>query len=247
MSEAIVVMPPPPAAAPAKEETRADFLHFKGRRREPGPALVVEEYEEDDMRLPPAVAGLDAAIKWLLVIALLLVAVGLVVAVAAMLTRVARGARLGLAWVSVRVVDLEAKETVLVGTFRASAPRCEDGEKGKGDDDEDADADADDADAEKPPKGARYAQRVDLGYLLVPSGRGSNLRLVVTDCAWLPGSAAAYARWVGGATEEPGIAPALPAQSGAPEVSFKTRVASSGKDTAATLAVQFVVRTPGPA
>lgn len=258
MTESAVAMPPPPSPGPRScadrgEDERDDYLYYKGREsktpRRAMAAMIVEEDERDEdlllLSLPPVVRGLDAAIKWLLVIGGLLVAVGLLVALVAML-RTARGARLGLAWVSVRVVDLEAKETVLVGTFRPSAPRCEDNDGGRASDAEEEEGDDDDA-YEKPPKGSRYAQRVDLGMLLVPSGKASNLRLVVTDCAWLSGSAAAYARWVGGATDEPGLAPALPVQSGAPEVSFKTRVASSGKEDAATLAVRFVVRTPvGP-
>ena len=163
--------------------------------------------------LSPLVKGVDVAIKWLLVIGLVLLVVGLVVAAVGMFSRRRHGPRIGFAWLTIKVTDIKAGNTVLSGTYRPPLPKT-------------------DTAADSQPQ-----QPLDVGRVLLPAGtETANLRLVVTDYEWLYGSSSDYVQW-NGANEVPGI----PARVIDGAAVFRVEAANVSTDNAASVSVPITM------
>jgi hypothetical protein len=72
--------------------------------------------------VPPVVKALDTAIKWFLLAGMVLVCLGVLMLLIGTLAGTSIGPRLGLSWVTVRVVDVEAGQTVLTGSYPLQQP-----------------------------------------------------------------------------------------------------------------------------
>lgn len=177
-----------------KEEPKKADLNWEPPPKQfdlPSPPVVkeVEGVEmvlksEDGDVISQSIRGIDVAIKWCLVVGLLMLILGLILLTIGVFGSRQIGLRIGISWLSLKVVDSVANQTVLTGTYRLRKPIV-----------------VDIGNNEK-----QMQQPLDLGSITVPSNSPSNLRLLVTEHEFLEGSDSSYAQW-NGANEKPGIAP----------------------------------------